>query len=83
MKDVKKGIESDSLTKLEGKGLLNSSIDSYGEERYNSRYLEKERGRGEKKEADNCLSLINVLHKKGIINMETYMEVERKYRRKI
>lgn len=82
MKDVKKGIVSDNLTKSEGKGLLNNPIDSSGSGRYNPGYLEEEGREIKKKEADNCLLLINVLHKKGIINMETYMEVERKYRRK-
>lgn len=81
MKDVKKGIKSDNLTKSEGKGLLNSSIDSSGSGRYNPGYLEEKGGESKKKEADVSLLLINVLHKKGIINMETLMEVERKYRR--
>ena len=82
MKDVKKGIKGDELTKLEMEGLVNSSIDSSEKGRYNSRYLEKEKREEERKEADNCLLLVNALYKKGGINLETYMEIEKKYGRK-
>lgn len=87
MKDSRK--ECDSITKMRGDSLVDNTIESLAQERYNSHPL----GKGGVKEVSveipgkrkgnkdlkNSLLVIKALYAKGIINTNTMLKIEKKY----
>lgn len=75
LNNTKKEVESREVTNNTVVILANHSIEKSNSKRYNPRQLK------DKRKLKNSLMIINALYKKGVINVETMANIEKKYGR--